>query len=379
MQLGFFTSLIVCIFILTFQIHAFSQTDESLNNELNAAESAAGGDAQAAPPPKELKSDGDTLDAVGIPSEVGAPQNNALTPVPPKPALKKPVAKSAPPPPPPPAQKAEPVTPEEIPPPTTSPPPAEELTLPPETTTESAPQPEPEVDSLQVETPAPQPEAENTPAPQTAENQRNCNCRFKPGTPYRERRGAITGIFGFEGGTYAPTNFISQELTNQRYSTVYGSSASPNIELLFGAKYNFILGSIGAQLGGGYFSANNQGQSATLTVNPITAGLVYSLDSIFKEPYVVPYLVGGMYTDFWKETAGGLTAQGRTGFGFFYTLGLLFQLDWLDTETHETGYKDFGLENTFLFLEARSFQATNDLPIDFSTPLQISGGFKFEF
>ena len=87
----------------------------------------------------------------------------------------------------------------------------------------------------------------------------------------------------------------------------------------------------------------------------------------------------GAYTDFWKEAAQGLSASGRTGVAGFYALGLMFQLDWIDPETHESGYKDFGLENTFLFLEARSFLASGDASIDFSTPLQFSGGIKFEF
>jgi hypothetical protein len=60
----------------------------------------------------------------------------------------------------------------------------------------------------------------------------------------------------------------------------------------------------------------------------------------------------------------------------------MFQLDWIDTDSHASGYEDFGLENTFLFVEGRSFlKATtgSTAAADFSTPLQINGGLKLEF
>jgi hypothetical protein len=356
MQLRFFAMVMMCGALLFLGSSAFSQTDESLDKELNAAESAAGGDFKPIPGPKELKSDGDTLDAIGIPSET---ENKPMVAATPPPQVNRPIVKSVPPPVP--AQPPAPAVREEPPPPA----PPEEL-------------PPPETDSMQVETPIPEPAP--TPADkQTAENQKICNCRFKPGTPYRDRRSRFTGLFGIEAGTYAPVNFNSQEISGgPSYSSLYSANL-PNIEVVFGTKFNFLLGSLAAQFSGGYFSASNTGQSATLTVTPLTLGLTYGLDTIFKEPYVVPYFTGGLYTDIWKEVAQGLTAQGRTGFGPFFAIGLLFQLDWMDTETHETGYRDFGLENTFVFLEARSFLATDDGPIDFSTPLQVSGGFKFEF
>ncbi|CAM6000327.1 unnamed protein product [Sphagnum balticum] len=382
MHLRFFTALSVSAAIFLTAELAFSQTEDALNAELNAAEGAAGGNSPSAPPPKELKSDGDTLDAIGIPTESGAPLGATPAPPPPKvaqPSKPAPQVK-APPPEPIPTPIPEPTVKEEIP----APGPAEEIP-PPAATTENKDEPAPEVDTLQVEAPAPEavPVAEKQGQNDESE-QKICNCRFKPGTPYRTRRPNFTGIFAIDAGTYAPTNFVSKVISSQTlgstpsYSGLYGGGASPNFDITFGAKYNFLLGSVGLQLSGGYFSATNQNVNSTLSVTPITLGAVYYLDSIFQEPYVVPYFIAGLYTDIWKEVSQGLSINGRTGFAPFYAVGLNFQLDWIDVETHETGYRDFGLENTFLFVEARSFLSSNDI-VDLSTGLQVSGGFKFEF
>jgi len=207
-----------------------------------------------------------------------------------------------------------------------------------------------------------------------------CHCKPKTGIPYRDRRSVVSGFFGVEGGTYSPTNYVPQNVSGQTFGSLYGTG-SPNIEIVFGAKYNFILGSLGLQVSAGYFSATaTLGSSgSTLSVIPVTAGVIYSMDSLFKEPYVVPYAVLGAYTDFFKETTQGLTYSGQTSYAPFYSVGAMFQLDWIDPETHDSGYKDFGLENTFIFLEMRSFLASNDAKSDFSTPLQLSGGLRFEF
>jgi len=112
--------------------------------------------------------------------------------------------------------------------------------------------------------------------------------------------------------------------------------------------------------------------------NPITGGLIYELDNIFKEPYVV-YAIGGVYKNYYTETVGPLSVTGSTPFAAFYAVGLMFQLDWIDTETHANGYDDFGLENTFLFIEGRSFLQATSLNPDFSTPLQLNAGLRVEF
>ena len=262
-----------------------------------------------------------------------------------------------------------------------------------ETTKEYGQEPE-----MMPENPPPPSDAETTPAEDTqkdsgsvmidtsigdsddqnqAPKNKICNCQFTTSTPYTDRRSSIGGIIGVEGGTYQPVNY-QPDFNSATFSNYY-DKVSPNAELVFIAKLNFFLGSIGPQLTAGFFQATSTVDGAKLTVIPVTLGAIYALDNLFKEPYVVPYVVAGMYTDLYNETDSGQSVQGNSAFSEFYALGLMIQLDAIDEEAHNTAYRDFGLENTFLFVEARSFlPAQNDVP-DFSTPLQISGGIKIEF
>jgi hypothetical protein len=191
-------------------------------------------------------------------------------------------------------------------------------------------------------------------------------------------------VVGIYGGQYAPTNY-DPDFVTKNFDDYYGSGKTPNVEFALGLKFNFFLGSITAQGTAGYFSAKNTqtaGAESTLTVYPITAGLLYALDNFFKEPYVVPYVNIGLYSAIYNESVAGLSVKGNSPFAPFYAVGLMFQLDWIDTDSHASGYEDFGLENTFLFVEGRSFlKATtgSTAAADFSTPLQINGGLKLEF
>ncbi len=336
-------------------------TDESINSELNAAEGMSGG--------KPIVQ-GDL-----IPED--QQRLNESRPAGPPPSGKQPetpkvITKKAEPPPPKVESPKIETSPEEVP-----PPPEAEAEAPAAEVDENIPEP-PTLEDKAADSGVKDSGSKDSHVQVVANDKGPCDCRPKVGVPYRDRRSAISGFLGFEGGTYSPVNYAPQINFGQTYSGYYGGGASPNMELVFGLKYNFFLGSLGAQVSGGSFSAT-AGSGAVLKVNPITAGIIYSMDSIFKEPYVVPYVVAGYYTDFYKEVDQGLSVDGQTSYAPFYSVGLMFQLDWIDPETHYSGYKDFGLENTFLFLEMRSFLASNDITADFSTPLQFSGGFRFEF
>jgi hypothetical protein len=212
------------------------------------------------------------------------------------------------------------------------------------------------------------------------ENSKNriCNCRYTTETPYSERRSWISGFFGFMAGIYSPTNYVPDFSSRSQFNNFY-DQPNPNGDLVFGAKINFFLGSIGPQFSAGMYSAQSSTANAKLNLNMFTAGLIYSMDNIFKEPYVVPYGVFGLYKDLYTETVDKLSVTGFTPIASFYSVGLMFQLDWIDPETHASGYSSFGLENTFLFLEGRSFLPASNLIADLSSPLQFNGGFRIEF
>lgn len=205
---------------------------------------------------------------------------------------------------------------------------------------------------------------------------RVCKCEYAIDTPYKIRRTNFGGSFGIQWGAYNPINYSTLVGT---YADVYFTQRPGAVEVSFGMQWNFFLGSIGPQMTIGYFNVNNATSGATLTLLPVTAGITYQLNNVFKEPYVVPYGTFGSYSVVYNEALQGLSVKGNSPFGLFYAGGLMFQLDWMDEEAHNSAYQDYGIENTFLFVEARSFlTAPNPVP-DMSTPLQIFAGLKTEF
>ncbi len=204
--------------------------------------------------------------------------------------------------------------------------------------------------------------------------------------PYRDRRDSVGWLFGFQYVGYVPTSYVPSFNKSQSFSSYYGSGGG-SIELNIAMKYNFVLGSIGPQFTGGFFNASSSTDSATLQIIPITLGLTYWMDSIFKSPFIVPYASGGIYSGFYKEKVPGLnggsgsSASGNSAFAMYYSIGLAFQLDWLDSDAHDIAYDEYGMENTFFFVEMRSFlkpSVGTGVP-DLSSPLQAAAGLKFEF
>lgn len=229
------------------------------------------------------------------------------------------------------------------------------------------------------------PESETRPDPNlnlSAAETRNkiCNCRYSTDVPYRDRRGLITGFFGVQADMFSPVNYSpNYQSRNVTYQSYYGGQQNTGVDLVFGAKMNFLFGSLGASITGGFFTAKNETDHATLSVQPITLGGIFALDALFSEPYIVPYVVAGEYIAYYSETLPTQSVSGRTPMALFYAVGLMFQLDWLDTEAHATAFEDFGLENTFLFVEGRSLFKSADPVPNFSTPLQVNAGLRVEF
>ena len=213
---------------------------------------------------------------------------------------------------------------------------------------------------------------------ETVEGNKVCKCHFTAATAYVDRRATVGGFFGFMAGTYSPDNY-QPNFNNQTFNGYYTDKKGPNIEMVLGMKLNFFFGSIGPQITGGYYSAQHALDGAKLTITPVTAGLIYAMDNLFNEPYVVPYVVVGEYTAIYNESVGGLSVKGNTAFAPFYAVGLMFQLDWMDAEAHASAYEDYGIENAFLYVEGRSFLPSGDNAPNLSTPLQVSGGLKVEF
>lgn len=209
---------------------------------------------------------------------------------------------------------------------------------------------------------------------------KNCDCEYTYFMPYRQRRNTFGFILGIGYSTFAPTNYKPDFVVNQTFQDYYGTSEAPLMDLTLGLKWNMGLGSLAFELGGGYYFNNsvNVEDGAVLTVEPVRGALTLTLDILFSEPYVAPYVSFGGYTDFYHETIASQSVRGNTPIGMYYAGGLLFQLNWLDESSAVKSYDSLGLQNTYIFGEARSFISTTDTP-NLGTEPQLGAGLKLEF
>jgi hypothetical protein len=165
------------------------------------------------------------------------------------------------------------------------------------------------------------------------------------------------------------------------YENAYG--AEPMVELSYGVKWNFLLGSLVAELGYGIMSNaadNTDLGDATLNLQTIRTGVRYNLDNITYEPYLVPYGFAGAYTILYAEEQAGASFDGNTSPALYWGGGVMFQLGWLDPIAAVEAYAESGIENTYLFAEVRQYMASSEeIDPDFSTGLDLNFGMSLEF
>ena len=210
-----------------------------------------------------------------------------------------------------------------------------------------------------------------------------CSCARKTQfEPYVERRQKWGTLFSLGTSFYNPINYEPDYAVGS-FLDAYGSNNPEAFELSIGAKLN--LGKAGSLAllasGGTYRKVASSGASLSLT--PVSIGANYYLDTLFREPYVVPYFGGGAYTLFFRESLASNAVGGRTGFGFYYSAGLAFQLDWMDEYGDLSQYSESDVENTFLYVEGRGITGVfyNEAvkQRNFSNSLFAAVGLRFEF
>ena len=202
--------------------------------------------------------------------------------------------------------------------------------------------------------------------------------------PYKVRR-KPTGIeAGVKYSMYEPLNYVSDYADPNliSFEELYGSE--PLYEIYFNYKKNISIGSIGAELGYGIYSNDvddtSFGSNISLQLQVVRLGGKLILDAIRYEPTIAPYVGGGAYSVFFKEENGSNSRNGNTEISYYFSGGVLFQLNWIDQDTAVEGYSSSGIENTFLFLEAQQFMASNaEGDPDFSTDPIFNAGLSLEF
>lgn len=200
--------------------------------------------------------------------------------------------------------------------------------------------------------------------------------------PYRERRGkwggtASLGYSAFEPVYYEP-NFAAVA-----FEDIYSSAELPLIEVTLTAKRNYGFGSLGFSFSfGGY---QNDADDTTivdssLLLLPIRIGATVAFENFAPNPWVVPYVHGGIYTIFYREELGGSSYNGHTEVAPYIHGGVAFALDWIDPRAARLAYEDSGIETSSLFAEVRKQMASNDsADPDFESDTTWAGGVRVEF
>lgn len=135
------------------------------------------------------------------------------------------------------------------------------------------------------------------------------------------------------------------------------------------------------------FGKSEAGNSVTtLTIIPLTAGLLYRFDLLKRAtPWfpLVPYGKAGLSYTFWTSSTGGSRAKSRDGetsgrggnMGYFGTLGVGLNLDWIEPSTANRARYQSDIADSYLFIEANLFRADgfDDARLDLSDVFYQAG------
>lgn len=174
--------------------------------------------------------------------------------------------------------------------------------------------------------------------------------------PYRERRPDWGFVAGVKYENFTPTAYRSA-VDGASFSSIAGSKSFELIGPEFGAKFNFSIGSLigtasyaQSQLSGKFVDSTGPfAINMSVTRTALHAG--YFMDTIWPEPYVVPYaqldFMNMTYEE--KDTVGSSVSGNREGIVGF-TGGVLVQLNWMDPGASFDSLDIAGIKNSYLDL-----------------------------
>lgn len=176
-------------------------------------------------------------------------------------------------------------------------------------------------------------------------------------TPYKERRSSKSILFEINADNYYPSDYASK-IDQQFFNVMYGSEDLTLLQVGAGLQLNSGMGSFAFSLLYGQGSIENtvNSVSRTIELSKPALKLAYQIDTLWNEPYVVPYIGVDIWRMTFKETKqGSASAAFDTGVGTTYRAGALFQLNWMDPDAAITSYQDLGLQNTYLDLSFNQY------------------------
>lgn len=190
-------------------------------------------------------------------------------------------------------------------------------------------------------------------------------------------------LIGFGLENYKPKNYTSL-IDAKTHEELFGDGIIPFGYFELGYKFNFMLGSLSALVGysQGSLAGAGSGQERSILMERNTFRFMYIMDNIMSEPYLAPYASFG----FWKigldeeEPGSGVTLSGESEMGTTLTVGVLIQLNWIESEVSRRAYIASGMENTYLDLFlAQMGKTSSDEDPDFSSEFNLGTGLRVEF
>lgn len=207
--------------------------------------------------------------------------------------------------------------------------------------------------------------------------------------PYKQRQKPWGYIFSFGAELVTYPGLLSQfteaDGSIATFEDLFGANSQTMPSFEMGPKYNTSIGSFAFLLGYSRLdiSSSRIGSEAQLRISRYSATLMYYLDTIWEEPYLVPYIGGGAWqADYEEENEDepGITAKYTTDVGFQWRIGGLISLDWIEPATALRGRKTLGLQSTFLNLYATSsYMSESDPDPDLENELDLGASLILEF
>lgn len=201
-------------------------------------------------------------------------------------------------------------------------------------------------------------------------------------SPYKQRRETHGFLVGLNFENTEMFNYVSIIDFATPYYDMFGVTEIPIYNLQMSYKYNFSLGALSVNTGIGYgtFSSQVSGSIRTLEITKYMLSASYIADGLFDEPYVAPYVTFGMNQFGITEKNGEESFSTGIEAAYFYTAGVLIQLNWLDHEAATRALIEYGLENSYLDVFVTQFQPSLD-PGDPNTETEytLGAGVRLEF
>lgn len=183
--------------------------------------------------------------------------------------------------------------------------------------------------------------------------------------PYRERRPKNQVTLQVDYENYMPANYFSPSVPEPNpnaYKSIFGETSIPMVNFALGWKHNLsLLGiELAAFYGTGAIQDNRIGDKVSLNLQKAGLKLAGYLDTLFKEPYVVPYAAAQF--QIWNvfEESSTLVYERASAYGIGFQAGLLFQLNWLEPNSSLMALNESGLNNTYVDLFVQQYGDTVD-------------------